>query len=119
MAIGSYFQIFRTALSVRRFAAPVLDVSTGRYTEGSESSFEISGSYQPLARSELEFLPEGRREEHAYKIYTDTELRTLKDDTNPDKVVIDGQDYEVYSRLPWRNFVINHYKFLVMKVKES
>lgn len=114
----SIFEIFRRDLSVRRFAAPVLDAATGRYTEGVESTVEISASFQPLSRSELEFLPEGRREEHAYKIYTATELRTLQDGTNPDRVVIDGVDYEVYSRLPWRNSIINHYKFLVMKVKE-
>lgn len=113
------FAIFRRCIKVRRTAEPTLDSATGRYTEGEESEIKINASCQPLSRSEIEFLPEGRREEHAYKIYTNTELRALQDGTNPDKVVIDGQDYEVYSRLPWANSIINHYKFLVMKVKES
>lgn len=117
--MSTVFSIFRQTLTVYRTTAPTLDSATGRYTEGSETTIEITGSVQPLARSEVEFLPEGRREEHAYKIYTDTELRSLQTGTNPDRLEIDGVQYEVFSRLPWRNSIINHYKFLVLKVKES
>lgn len=116
--MASLFDVFRKELTVYRTSVPTLDPATGRYTEGTETTVSIISSVQPLSRSEVEFLPEGRREEHAYKIYTDTELRTLQDNTNPDRVEIDGVQYEVYSRLPWRNTIIDHYKFLVLKVKE-
>lgn len=115
----SVFNVFRKTIAVKRYAAPAQDPATGDWIEGAESTFDILCSVQPLGRSEVEFLPEGRREEHAYKIYTNSTLQTLDSNTNPDKITIGGIDYELYSRLPWSNSIITHNKYLALKVKES
>lgn len=115
------FEIFRKPLVVKRKdSAPTLNSSTGRYTESSESTISITASVQPLSRTDLEVLPEGKRQERAFKIYTDTQLFSADTATKKsgDLVVYEGIDYEVYSPLPWRNNIINHYKYLIIKVKE-
>lgn len=100
-------------LTVKRLSPGTWD--KGVFTEGSESTITIRASIQPLSPHDLQVLPEGRRDSQLYCIYTSTELR-LATNSNPDKVVINGEDYEVVSAAPWRNNIINHYRYIVTRI---
>jgi len=88
----------------------------GHWVEGKQSSFTFMASIQPAGKNDMESLPEGRRNSKVYRLYTDTKLVALAVGQNPDLVTLFSEVYEVVSEFPWRNNVINHYKYLVAKV---
>lgn len=69
------------------------------------------GSFEPLLPSEMVLLPEGRRENESYRIYTDTKLNIInsKNMTNADRVYYEGEEYEVFSCESWKNGFLDHY----------
>lgn len=111
---------FRKPRTIKRYAAGTYN--KGIYTEGTENQFEITASVQPTTPSDINALPEGRRDSISFRIYTDADLRTSEGETprtNPDKIVLYGQDYEVVKEMTWLNSVINHRKYVVAQVLES
>lgn len=87
----------------------------GRYVEGTETTFQIQTSLQPIKGEELEALPEARRQSATYKIYPEVldainlPLRTV-DDENPDQIEIFGDRHEIYMLENWTNKIISHQK---------
>ena len=106
----------RKALTVERSIGGTM--SYGRYTEGTPTTLAITASVQPLRPDEMQLLPEGRRPEESFRLYTDTRLLTANRGTNKnaDIVTIDGTRYEVLSCATWQNDIINHYKAIVSKI---
>lgn len=107
-------------LSVSRKAPG--DYVQGKWVDGAESTFPIQCTYQPARGAELQTLPEGRRIEVNYKIYTATQLRTAdqKDKTVPDRVTgPDNNIYEVIDGGNYQNGLINHYKYFLVRAKEE
>ena len=93
-------------------------MSKGRYTEGTPTALTITASVQPLTADEMQLLPEGRRADESFRLYTDTRLLTANRVTNKnaDIITIDGTRYEVLSCETWQNTIINHYKAIVSKI---
>jgi len=88
----------------------------GRYVEGAETSFNITASKQPPTGKEMLLMPEGRRETETYILYTDTKLNpAIQGGANADRVVIDGDDFEVLKCETWQNDIINHYRATVQR----
>jgi len=88
----------------------------GRYVEGSEALFSISASKQPPTGKEMLLMPEGRRESETYILYTDVKLNpAIQGGANADRVVIDGEDFEVLKCETWQNDIINHYRATVQR----
>ena len=109
----------KKTLSLKRFAAGDYSATTGDWVEGAEDTSEnIEASVQPLRGKEMELLPEGRRESQAYKLYTGTQLFTVKTSptNNPDQIQIDSNWFEVLIVEPWQNTIINHYKVIVVEL---
>jgi hypothetical protein len=111
---------FRRPFTVRRRAIGSYDQATdiGFFkTEAEDETFVIKASKQPTSGSDMKLLPENRREEEIFKLYTDTELFGAEKGSggNADIVEISGKDYEVIKVFPWDNGVINHYKVFVAK----
>jgi len=104
---------FRQPVIIKRRA-------TGAYVNGkwvedsSPSSFTIQASIQAPKTHDVQSLPEARRNSKLFVLYTDS---YLQDETtqNPDIVVIDSEEYEVKSKSAWKNNVINHYRYVVIK----
>lgn len=96
--------------------------STGSYVDGrwtgetAGAPYTITGSWQPASQTDVLTLPEGRRERATYRIYTDARLNSLKQDQNPDRVTMDGKDYEVYAREDWTNGILPHYEYIVTEI---
>jgi hypothetical protein len=92
----------------------------GRWVEGTPKEFTVQASVQPMTGKELESLPEGRRKRAAFKLFTNSALRTVNEE-NPDLVLLEtaantdgvAEVYDVISVAPWRNGVINHYEIVV------
>ena len=108
---------FRTPLTVTRRAAGAF--SDGVWQEGTETELLILASVQPLRPDEMDSLPEGRRDRQAVKIYTSTELFTVRGkDTSPDLVVWRGDTFEVISVAPHQSAVISHFKAVALKLDD-
>lgn len=104
---------FRRQLTIYRKA--VGTVVDGIFTEGAPTSDVILASVQALKPEDIQQLPEGRRNSKLFFIFTDTRLN-LVTSANPDIVVVDSENYEVDKEEVWQNNVINHYKYLIVKV---
>jgi hypothetical protein len=87
----------------------------GYWQEGAGELFQIKASVQPMRGTEMEMLPEGRRQSQAVKLYTNTQLQTV-DDSNPDTLQAFGSSYEVLSVEPWQSNVLSHYKVTAVRV---
>jgi hypothetical protein len=92
----------------------------GKWVEGTPKEFTIEASVQPLSGKELENLPEGRRKRAAFKLFTDTSLRTVNQE-NPDLVRLESASqtqgteevYEVITVAHWNNAVLPHYEIVI------
>lgn len=106
---------FRKAVTVRR--PPAGAYVDGRWVEGVPSEFSILASVQPANGEDLQALPEGRRKDAVYKLYTDTVLLSASPEAkrNPDRVVLFGEEFEVRNCQPWQNNVIPHFKVIVSR----
>jgi hypothetical protein len=87
----------------------------GVYQEGATSSLTIQASVQPLSGRQLQALPEGRRNRESYRLFSDQGLRPY-DGQNPDRVLIDGHEFEVFSVSPWQNGILPHFDMIVQRI---
>jgi len=110
--MSSPFDVFRQARVFKRnVTGQRID---GKWVEDANPiDVPITASLQPLRPQELQQLPEGRRTNQAFKMYTDTELKTVHNQ-NPDTIIIGSSEFEVYSVAPWQNNIINHYKAIIV-----
>jgi len=111
-------------MSLRNRTLSVTRRDAGEYTagiwvpSGDTTVFSIKASVQPLTARELRSLSEARRNIQSHWIFSSTELLNVDivGVTNPDIVVVDGDNYEVFSTAPWQNGIISHYKMIVQKI---
>jgi len=87
----------------------------GVYAPGTTTSTTIFASVQPATKNDIESLPEGKRNSKSYALFTNSDLPMVSLST-PDTVMIEGETYEMVRKEPWRNNVISHYKYIVVKV---
>ena len=104
---------FRRAFVVKRKATG--SITNGIFTEGATSTINITASIQPLKPSEIQQLPEGRRNRKVFWVITSTKLNVVST-TNPDIITVGTENFELDSAEEWQNNVINHYKYMAMKV---
>jgi hypothetical protein len=87
-------------------------------------SFEAS--VQPLSSREMKSLPEGRKADASFRLYTDFALKTVDEKTgkNADRVKIKDRTgterwYEVISVEDWGNGIVSHYKAVVSLMEQT
>ncbi len=110
---------FRKPLTINRVAGAY---DHGKWVEGDTIDFEIQASVQPvksLSENEMQSIPEGRRQSAMFRIYTNTELLTTEIDQQPDRAMINGEEFELFVSNPWQNNVINHYKYVLVKMEKQ
>ena len=117
----SPFEFFRSPITLKRPSTG--NYVNGRWVEGSYTNSTITASIQPLNGKEMQSLPEARRLSESFKMYTETQIRTVEEagsDQNADRVIFDGNEYEVHQVKPWQNnsnfFIVNHYKYLINRI---
>lgn len=104
--------------TLRRFSMGAR--SMGEYVEGTASDTIISCSMQPLSGEHLQALPEGRRAEDFYTIYTTEPLQTAKENVrNADHIIFGGDTYVVSKVMQWEAGFLNHYQAILERVKDA
>lgn len=92
----------------------------GRYDRGVSDTSSVIGSVQPLKPNEILMVEEGRRSRAAFKVYTDTELRTAneKEGLDADILTVEGFNFEVHQVERWRlpGSTIEHFKATLLKI---
>jgi len=88
---------------------------SGRWTETVASTYEIKGSWQPANPRQVETLPEGRKDKETMQLITFTKLNTVQSSKNPDIIIVDGVEYEIYSRADHQN-ILKHYVYLAVAI---
>lgn len=83
----------------------------GIWRRGVEERITIQTSVQPSPEKDLALLPEGRRLNAAYTLYSRTEI------IEGDIVKLYGADYEVLRVAVWRNGVQPHYRAIATKMQ--
>jgi hypothetical protein len=112
------FDVFRKPVSCVRKNDGGYDTN-GIWQEGVETPFEIIGDVQSLSEYEMQELPEGRRLDKSFRIYSETSLNPVTS-KNPDVVLINGERYEVIATYPHQEHdVIDHYKMIVLKAEQG
>ncbi|MFC3227334.1 hypothetical protein ACFOGJ_08845 [Marinibaculum pumilum] len=108
--------MFRKPLTVRRKLPGAW--ANGVWVDGSDVDLSIMASVQPATPEDMQSLPEGRRNMAAYRLYTSTELRSSEDDeTNPDRVTLFNDDYEITQVGRWQNGIRSHYRAIATKAR--
>jgi hypothetical protein len=106
---------FRKSFTVKTKAAGT--VVDGFFVEGSVTTSTIQASLQPLKPEDIQQLPEGRRNSKLFFLITSSKLNLITS-ANPSIVTVDTEDYEVDKEEIWQNNVINHYKYLIIKIND-
>ena len=91
------------------------EYTNGYYHENILSTFSVFASIQPLSDREMQSLPEGRRNKETYKLFSFSLLNTVEEQ-NRDVVIINGETFEVIKRGTWKNGIIDHYTYIVVKI---
>ena len=84
-----------------------------------------TASVQPTKGKEVLLVPEGRRDQETYKMYTSTQIEAVTTQ-NPDQVTVlkgpfTGIVFECIEVLDWQNNsnfnIVNHYKYICMRLQ--
>jgi hypothetical protein len=84
----------------------------GRLDVAASTTLQIRAVAHPASGATLERLPEGKRTSDTMSVFTETELRTASPTQAPDKITIDGADYEVQTVERWS--VLGNYFHVVV-----
>lgn len=95
----------------------------GVWQPGGTTTLVVQSSVQPVRDNELELLPEGRRQQECYTLYTSLQepLYIANDhtQTNSDKVEIYGKQFEILHAEKWANKLIPHHKSIAVLLAEQ
>lgn len=108
----SIYTCFRKDILIKRKQGG--SYSDGQWVPGSNVDITLKASLQPLNPEEMQQLPEGRRTDESFKMFTATQMFTVRDE-NPDHLFINGSEYEVISVGKHQSGVISHYKVIISK----
>lgn len=112
---------FRKPIKVWRYTEPAVLGKDGRFTIAEPTEITIKASVQPLKATEMEALSEGRRGSRAVKVYSDTELLMVDQQSGqqPDQFEWLGRRYEVVGSDAFQSGVINHYRAYAVEVTKT
>ena len=91
----------------------------GRYVPGEKRIVFNMASVQPLSGSEIQMLPEGRRNMEAINIFTELRMFVSDEKNNRKASLIeyDGKNYEVHKVDNWAiGTDIPHYEIIAIKI---
>jgi hypothetical protein len=109
--LGSIASLATGSYTRTRYAAGT--TTDGVYTPGSTSTASIVASVQPVRGEELHALPEGRHADQSRVVYSESELRAAP---IPDRVTIDGAEFEVFKAERWDAFGETYYRALASRL---
>lgn len=93
-------------------------VVTGARVKGKwvpvETPGTFTGSVQPVNGRDLDVVQVGRQDTGKVKVYANESLNVSIEGTNTpgDLILWEGGRWEIIAKLPYRNDLINHYKYI-------
>jgi len=90
----------------------------GYWDAGKEYVLQMRCSIQPFDPKEISFIPENRRTSDRVNIFTDAKL-FVSSDEQPDQVEHDGGRWEVFKCFSWQNKVIDHYRYILIRLENK
>lgn len=90
-------------------------LTKGKAGVGSSSTLLAAGSLQPVTGRNLMALPESWRGDEIRILYTLTELRTISETHQPDRLTIDGESWLVVKVERFDAFADTHYRVYVAR----
>lgn len=88
-----------------------------KWVDNDPEVFTIKASVHAASLEEMQLFPEGFRDQMAYVLYTNTELKTSRPgNKNPDIVIINNDKYLVLRVETWDNTALSHFRVTVSKV---
>lgn len=117
--LKSVISSFATGIyAVTRTVASTYDAN-GILVPGSSAVVNISASIQPMSGMSLQALPEGHHATNLRKMYAQEALFTRTPTNDPDKVLFNGEEWEVLSVESWEAFGsgngADHYKAIIAR----
>jgi hypothetical protein len=108
-----FSSVFRQDITILRTAVGAY--TSGIWADGQMTSSVVKASIQPITPEEMQLVPENRRLEAKYTLYTSTEMHAANQDAgrNADIVMIRDRQFEVLGCDYWRNNILNHYRAVV------
>jgi len=91
----------------------------GYWVDGTEEALPaVKASIQPFNPEEIDFIPANRRGSDRLNIFTGSLLFCLldNDDDQPDQIDHDGSRWEVIKKFVWQNNIINHYRYIIIRL---
>lgn len=86
----------------------------GIWQPGKPTQITVQTSVQPIHPDDMLLLPEGRRDQKAYALYTKAPINAERNGANADRVEIYGETYECVATQEWQNGLIPHYRSIVV-----
>lgn len=89
----------------------------GIFVGGKTKIVKMEASIQPLSPNEILQLPEGRRTEESYKVFTCEQLFPTDEKNQVQGDIFDykGKTFEVHKTEDWTDFDLPHYKSIIIK----
>lgn len=112
--------IKKDTISVKRTATGTY--TAGVYVAGSVSTLSMTGNIQPANPDFINQIKdinlEGKDTTAMIQIFTESPLYTVDDSPSQkaDTVTFNGFDYEVRKVAQWNGILLNHYKYLGVKL---
>lgn len=97
----------------RRYQGEYVDGIWVGYQDGPDQIISITGSVQPAKDSDVQLLPEGRRTQRSYKIYTFDEIK------EQDIVPIYDELYEVLNVSRYDGGLIPHWRAIATAMQRE
>lgn len=93
----------------------------GIWQDGESRTLYIQTSVQPSNDNDVKKLPEGRRQNKAYTLYSAHAFKAADDtqNINADVVEIYGERFEIMHSETWCNNLINHHMAIAVKDPEN
>ena len=105
------FSVFNQTLDLKRPGSG--EYVGGVWQESAPLTLSIRSSVQPSKESDLKLLPEGRRLDASFVLYSRDEI------IEQDVVTLFGAPYEVLHVGRWQNRILPHYKAIAVKMQQE
>lgn len=105
------FAEFNQKLEIMR--PPLGEYILGVWTEYPPALVVVQSSVQPVSPSQVQLLPEGRRIDARFTLYSTEPLK------EQDEVKLFGAWYEILHVARWQNKIISHYMGIAVKKQQE
>lgn len=116
MTVAGFLLVKKTPLTIyRKSSGSYVD---GVWTEAAESTIEIQANVQPYQFNQYQIVPEADRSKKWLRVFSDSEVRTLKEGSwSADEFIYDGDRYQVMKVDKYAMTIRDHFEILAARIE--